>query len=294
MNINKQISQNQVPNEENKNVNAKKKALVPKPVEFYNSTIFVVAYQGEPFVPMKPIVVGMGLDWDTQKRKINNSLRWGHMTLPCETPGGVQDMLCIHLKKLNGWMYSVNPEKVKPEIRDSIIMYQEESTHALYEYWNNGCAENPRMKEKRDYFDQQTREYKALISLGRMQGLNDKDQAAFASEKMIQRYGNVDGIFGISPNSISPDHYPEDVQVFFEMLDKLLETGEIVDHDDRLERVWISMPQAFEVIERHIGRSFNRGIMYQLVKKTERYIEKKDNKKSKVLKKQIRAWSFTR
>lgn len=78
-----------------------KNALVPEPVEFNNSTIFIVAHDGHPYVPMKPLVEGMGLDWDSQRRKINSSQRYGHMTLPCETQGGVQEMLCIHLKKLN-------------------------------------------------------------------------------------------------------------------------------------------------------------------------------------------------
>lgn len=53
-------------------------------------------------------------------------------------------MLCIPLRKLNGWLFSINPEKVRADIRDKLIQYQEECFTALHDYWNKGVAVNPR------------------------------------------------------------------------------------------------------------------------------------------------------
>ena len=60
--------------------------------------------------------------------------------------GGAQKMLCIPLKKLNGWLFSINPEKVRADIRDKLIQYQEECFTVLHDYWTKGKAENPRKK----------------------------------------------------------------------------------------------------------------------------------------------------
>lgn len=35
-------------------------------------------------------------------------------------------MLCLALRKLNGWLQTISPNKVKPEIREKVVQYQEE------------------------------------------------------------------------------------------------------------------------------------------------------------------------
>jgi hypothetical protein len=44
-------------------------------------------------------------------------------------------MVCIPLKKLNGWLFSVNANKVREDLHDKIVLYQEECSQVLYEYW---------------------------------------------------------------------------------------------------------------------------------------------------------------
>lgn len=41
------------------------------------------------------------------------------------TSGGMQKMICLALRKLNGWLNTISPNKVRPEIRDRVIQYQE-------------------------------------------------------------------------------------------------------------------------------------------------------------------------
>lgn len=35
-------------------------------VSFHNANLSIVNYNGQPYVPMKPIVEGMGLTWQSQ------------------------------------------------------------------------------------------------------------------------------------------------------------------------------------------------------------------------------------
>ncbi|MGP5510877.1 phage antirepressor N-terminal domain-containing protein [Pseudomonas helleri] len=39
-------------------------------IPFRSAKLLLVDQAGEPFVPMKPVVEGMGLDWGTQFRKL--------------------------------------------------------------------------------------------------------------------------------------------------------------------------------------------------------------------------------
>lgn len=107
------------------------------PVPFRGTTLFVVSYETQPFTPMKPIVEGMGLDWKAQFDKlISNETRWGMVIIPIPSKGGVQNSVSLPLRKLPGWLMSIHPNKVKPEIKDSIIAYQNECDDVLWQYWN--------------------------------------------------------------------------------------------------------------------------------------------------------------
>ncbi|EDY2189047.1 hypothetical protein GTE45_005713, partial [Salmonella enterica subsp. enterica] len=43
-----------------------------------------------------------------------------------------------------GWLQTISPNKVKPEIRDKVIQYQDECDDVLYDYWTKGVVVNPR------------------------------------------------------------------------------------------------------------------------------------------------------
>lgn len=114
-------------------------------VPFRGQNLFLVALNGEPYTPMKPIVDGMGLAWQTQHRKLSaNSARWGITEMVIPSVGGDQATSCIPLRKLPGWLMTVHLGKVRPDIREKIVAYQNECDDALWDYWANGSAENPR------------------------------------------------------------------------------------------------------------------------------------------------------
>ncbi len=114
-------------------------------VPFYGNSLYVVNHNGEPYTPMKPIVKGMGMDWMGQLTKLKQrfSSTIEEISIVAED-GKKRRMVCLPLRKLAGWLQTISPNKVKPEIRDRVIQYQNECDDVLYDYWTKGVAVNPR------------------------------------------------------------------------------------------------------------------------------------------------------
>ena len=112
------------------------------PVSFHGDTIFCIDYQNQPFTPMRPIVENLGIDWSGQAAKFRaNKTRWGVEMISTPTESGKQEMLCLPVRKLPAYLASINPNKVREELRPKIELYQAESDDALWNYWMNGKAE---------------------------------------------------------------------------------------------------------------------------------------------------------
>ncbi|EBP0009530.1 hypothetical protein HX37_01410 [Salmonella enterica] len=125
-------------------------------VTFHGAELYVVNHNGEPYTPMKPIVEGMGMDWASQFTKLKQRFTKGIVEIAIPSVGGMQTMICLALRKLAGWLQTISPNKVKPEIRDKVIQYQEECDDVLYEYWTKGKAENPRGNADKTTTDDRT------------------------------------------------------------------------------------------------------------------------------------------
>ena len=135
-------------------------------VVFNDARILTTKVNSRPYAALKPIVEGMGLAWQPQHRKIVDSPRYSHMVIPLETSGGVQETLCLPLDRLNGWLFSVNPEKCREDIRETVRMYQEECFSVLYEYFHVGYAANPRAFEEKPVNGEfESRERQKLIEM---------------------------------------------------------------------------------------------------------------------------------
>ena len=114
------------------------------PVTFHGDTIFCIDYQNQPFTPAKPIVENLGLGWASQSQKLNaNKERWGITIIVIPSESGDQQTLCLPVRKLPAYLASINPKKVREELRPKIELYQAESDDALWNYWMTGRAERP-------------------------------------------------------------------------------------------------------------------------------------------------------
>lgn len=108
------------------------------PVTFNGDNLFIVNHGGEPYVPMRPVVEGMGLDWKSQHVKlVADNDRFSVVEITTVAGDGKnREMVCIPLRRLFGWLMTVSPNKVKPALRQKIIHYQRECDDVLWQYWS--------------------------------------------------------------------------------------------------------------------------------------------------------------
>lgn len=130
-------------------------------VPFHGSSLYLVEHQGEPYVPMKPVVEGMGLDWKTQHRKMTARFK-GMVEMTIPSAGGDQLTICLPLRKLPAWLYSVQPGKVSPEIRDNVVAYQEECDEVLWQYWTKGKVDRQSFKKASKSYLPEYRQARAI------------------------------------------------------------------------------------------------------------------------------------
>lgn len=176
-------------------------------VPFHGAELYVVNHNGEPYTPMKPIVEGMGMDWASQFTKLKQRFAKGIVEIAIPSVGGVQTMICLALRKLNGWLQTISPNKVRPEIRDKVIQYQEECDDVLYEYWTKGHVVNPR-KAKKALPGKITKEQQEAIKqlvMSRGQSLPKEKQA----KAMITMWSSLKSHFGCSYKEIREEQFTE-------------------------------------------------------------------------------------
>ena len=120
-------------------------ALVPveqKQVLFYEDTITAVRTSDNTiFIPLRPLCERLGVAWAAQRRRINRDPVLSKMmqgVTVTVTPGGKQEMLCLPLDYLNGWMFGINAARVKEAVRDKLIRYQEQCYRVLHEAFQDG------------------------------------------------------------------------------------------------------------------------------------------------------------
>jgi len=112
-------------------------ALIP--VDFYGHTLFVFEHGQQPFTPMRQIVDALGLDWTTQYRKLLFRVdRFCVVIMTTQVPGDDQarSSVVMPVRKLAGWLMTIHPAKVMPELRDTVLAYQRDCDEVLWQHWH--------------------------------------------------------------------------------------------------------------------------------------------------------------
>ena len=118
-------------------------------VPFENITLYLIDHHGAPYVALRPIVTGMGLAWKSHHARSHAQFqRWGLRVLPTPTANGVQKSTCIPLRKLPGWLATLDRYLQNPALRDAVATYQANLNNALWAHWRPRpalpAAEQPR------------------------------------------------------------------------------------------------------------------------------------------------------
>lgn len=112
-------------------------------LDFHGSPLATFEHAGERWVVMRPVVEGMGLNWSGQYTRLRSAeKRWGLRVFGYpNTSGGIQETLCIPLKRYPGWVNTINTAKIPdPAVRQRVELYQDASAEALYQFWATGAA----------------------------------------------------------------------------------------------------------------------------------------------------------
>lgn len=125
--------------------------ITTQTLSFHGSDLITLKVEDVIYTAVKPIVEAMGLDWGGEQQKLSKSgdkFNCRDISMVAKD-GKIRQMLCMPLKKLNGWLFSINPEKVRADLREKVIQYQEECFEALYNYWYFGKAERKTTVDQR-------------------------------------------------------------------------------------------------------------------------------------------------
>jgi len=102
--------------------------LTPALVPFRGQTLLTVRDGEQVRVAIRPICEALGLNWSAQYRRLLRTpvlaKRVTKMAMP--SAGGSQDTLTLPLDLLNGWLFGIDVQRVRPERREALIAYQEE------------------------------------------------------------------------------------------------------------------------------------------------------------------------
>lgn len=108
-------------------------ALVP----FRGQTLLTVRDGDQVRVAIRPICEALGLNWSGQYLRITRDpvLSKGVCVMQTPSGGGVQETLTLPLDLLNGWLFGIDSRRVRPEVREQLIAYQEECYAVLARHW---------------------------------------------------------------------------------------------------------------------------------------------------------------
>jgi len=119
------------------------KVLVPveqKQVFFYDDELTAVLVnegdKAQVYVPVRPICDLLGISWPSQRNRINrdevlSEAKQGVFITNTPQGGGRQEMVCLPLKFLNGWLFGISASRVKESVREQLIIYQRECYEVL-------------------------------------------------------------------------------------------------------------------------------------------------------------------
>gem|GEM_PF-2049955 len=88
-------------------------------------------------IAVKDICEAIGINFVSQYEKLKADPTFQSKLIKVQTNGGIQEVFTIPLSKLNGWLFSINPNKVKPEVKEKLIEYKKECFDVLYKHFNS-------------------------------------------------------------------------------------------------------------------------------------------------------------
>ncbi len=172
------------------------KALVPveqRQVEFYEDEITAVRLpDGRVFVPVRPLVESLGLSWSSQLQRIRRdsvlkSELLSVFVTNTESERGGRDVQCLPLDYISGFLFGINAERVRDDLRERVIRYQRECYRVLAEAFTEG-----RLTTDADLFDLLDNEASEAVQAYKMlQALVKLARNQIVIEARLEKHGQT-------------------------------------------------------------------------------------------------------
>lgn len=124
-----------------------------------NNVNILATNDAKKLVPIKPICEVLGVDHDSQRKKLRTHPILSSVTALSTVTGrdGKQyEMVCLPLEYIFGWLFTIHPDNVSPEAADGVIKYQKECYRALCEYFTEPQTF---LKQKQEVMEKKVEEY---------------------------------------------------------------------------------------------------------------------------------------
>lgn len=134
-------------------------------IPFYEDTLIVqLGEDGEIYVALRPIVAALGLDWSGQLQRIKRdpvlseeiktiSVVITPTQMLRERGEGAKYYVCLRKQYLSGFLFGINANRVREELRESVIRWQREA-HLFLDAAFTGSAESAMEALRQKYLRQ--------------------------------------------------------------------------------------------------------------------------------------------
>lgn len=103
-----------------------------------NVDIVSAVKDGEILVPIKPICTAIGIDFKSQRNKIERHpilSSVGVIMTSTGSDGKHYEMMCLPVEHIFGWLFTIDSNSVSEEARPNVLRYQKECYHTLYAHF---------------------------------------------------------------------------------------------------------------------------------------------------------------
>lgn len=103
-----------------------------------NQNITIIDNGSEKLVPIKPICQALGIDFKGQYDKIENDKILNSTVVlspTVATDEKQREMICLPIKYVFGWLFTINPGNVSEGARETITKYKMECYEVLYRHF---------------------------------------------------------------------------------------------------------------------------------------------------------------
>lgn len=208
---------------------------MPDPLEqhsvpFYDDELVAIEHDdGTIFVLFTRLCDNLGLDRRSQARRTQRHavLDKGLVTLEVQTAGGPQQLQCLKLSLLPLWLSGLQTRRVKEEIQEKLIRYQEEAADVLWRAFKpqilheetaivsvNDSQALQQLQHIAEMGRAITRMAEQQIELQRQQSAlaNRMDAAAHVIKHVQSDIANVAVRLGVLEDQLHPAAYVSDAQ----------------------------------------------------------------------------------